>query len=71
VQLGSEAVPRDPEDMFGVPTGPAVKHVQSERHACRKFGSSPLLRLGVHQVHLSECSRDCLEQGPEGICLHE
>lgn len=49
-----------------VPTGPAVKYVLSEHHVCRKFRSSPLLRLGVHRVHSSECLRACLEQGPKG-----
>lgn len=49
VQLCPEAVPSDHEDMS---TGPAVKHMLSERHVCRQTGRSPLLRLGVHR---SEC----------------
>lgn len=66
MQLRSAAVPSDHEDMIRGPTGPVVKYMLSEHHMRRKFGSSLLPRLGVHQVHLNECSGDFLEQGPKG-----
>lgn len=64
VQLGSEAVPSDPGDMFGVPIALVVKYMQSEHQVYSKFGISPLLWLGVHRRSL-EHLRDCLEQGPK------
>lgn len=52
MQLGSEAVPGDRGDMFGVPIALVVKYIQSECQVYGKFGISPLLWLGVHRLSL-------------------